>query len=182
MPPASVPGAVPLRVLRTDPAVGRYEIRKAMLLGIRAARKRIWIEDPYVSNDDLTEALEDAAKRGVDVRLIYPAKNDSKIMDIANRAFADKLVKAGGKAYAYPRMSHLKVMICDDWACVGSANLDTLSMRINRELNLAFRGSGPLNQLIDQVFRPDFAVSKRHSASDSSSPAAPLAEAVADQL
>ncbi len=181
-PPASVAGAVPLRIIRTDPAAGRYEIHQAMLLGIRAARKRVWIEDPYIANDDITESLEDAAKRGVDVRLIYPDKNDSKIMDIANRAFATDLVKAGGKAFAYPGMTHLKVMICDDWACVGSANLDTLSMRINRELNIAVRASVPLNQLIEQVFRPDFAISKPHSELRAPLPVAPLAEAVADQL
>ncbi len=179
-PPPAVSGMIPIRIIRTDPAKGRYEIRKSMLLGIRAARKRIWIEDPYVSNDDITGALEDAAKRGVDVRLIYPGQNDSKLMDVGNHAFADKLQKAGGKAYRYPRMSHMKVMICDDWACVGSANLDTLSMRINRELNITFNDRGEINRLIQQVFVPDFAKSTRHKYS--SSPASPLAEAVADQL
>jgi cardiolipin synthase len=179
-PVPAVAGQVPLRVLRTDPAVGRYEIYKATLLGIRAARKRIWIEDPYISNDDITEALEDAARRGVDVRVIYPGKNDSKIMDAANRTFADNLVKAGGKAYAYPRMSHLKVILCDDWACVGSANLDTLSMRINRELNLSFNAKEPVNALIREVFAPDFARSTAHVVSTKARN--PIAEAVADQL
>lgn len=179
--PAAVGGEIPIRIIRTDPAVGRREIQKAMVLAIRAARKRIWIEDPYVANDDVTEALEAAAERGVDVRLIYPGKNDSKIMDIANRVFADKLVKAGGKAYAYPGMTHLKVMICDDWACVGSANLDTLSMRINRELNLCLRDSPALRQLIAQVFEPDFAISKPHRTGEKR-PGGVLIEAVADQL
>ncbi|RYD68637.1 MAG: phosphatidylserine/phosphatidylglycerophosphate/cardiolipin synthase family protein [Verrucomicrobiaceae bacterium] len=181
LPPAqSVRGEVPIRILRTDPAAWRYEIQKAMLLGIRAARKRIWIEDPYIANDDITEAVTDAAKRGVDVRVIYPGHNDSKIMDIANRAFANDLVEAGGKAFAYPKMTHLKAMICDDWACVGSANLDTLSMRINRELNVAFRAKAPLQGLIDQVFMPDFARSKPHVHEKQKGSA--VVEAVADQL
>ncbi|WP_081885839.1 phosphatidylserine/phosphatidylglycerophosphate/cardiolipin synthase family protein [Haloferula sp. BvORR071] len=178
--PPSIPGSFPIRIFRTDPAAGRREIQKSMVLAIRAARKRIWIEDPYVSNDDVTEALEAAARRGVDVRLIYPARNDSKIMDIANRAFATKLVKAGGRAYAYPRMSHMKVLICDGWACVGSANLDTLSMRINRELNIAFTHRGAVDSLIAQVFRPDFAVSSPHR--DPPSTSAPLVQAIANQL
>ncbi|MCW1923829.1 phosphatidylserine/phosphatidylglycerophosphate/cardiolipin synthase family protein [Luteolibacter arcticus] len=178
--PREVKGAYPLRIIRTDPAAGRREIQKSMVLAIRAARTRIWIEDPYVSNDDITEALEDAARRGVDVRMIYPSKNDSKIMDIANRAFATKLVKAGGRAYAYPKMTHLKVMICDGWACVGSANLDTLSMRINRELNVAFNDRRAIDALIASVFRPDFAVSSPHRESDPAS--APLIETIADQL
>ncbi len=178
--PSEVAGSFPIRVIRTDPAAGRREIQKSMVLAIRAARKRIWIEDPYVSNDDVTEALEAAAKRGVDVRLIYPARNDSKLMDKANRAFATKLVKAGGRAYAYPRMSHMKVMICDDWACVGSANLDTLSMRINRELNLAFNDRKAIQGLVNAVFRPDFAVSAPHR--DSPKASAPLIGVITDQL
>ncbi|MCW1925898.1 phosphatidylserine/phosphatidylglycerophosphate/cardiolipin synthase family protein [Luteolibacter arcticus] len=178
--PVPVAGEVPIRILRTDPAVWRYEIQKAMLLGIRAARKRIWIEDPYIANDDITEALEDAVKRGVDVRVIFPGRNDSKLMDVANRAFANKLVEAGGKAYAYPGMTHLKAMICDDWACVGSANLDTLSMRINRELNISFRAKAPLRELITKVFEPDFARSKPHVPAKE--PGGAVMEAVADQL
>jgi cardiolipin synthase len=178
--PPALAGCYPLRVLRTDPAAGRREIQKSMVLAIRAAHRRIWIEDPYIANDDITEALEEAAERGVDVRLIYPDRNDSKIMDIANRAFANKLVRAGGKAYAYPGMTHMKVMICDGWACVGSANLDTLSMRINRELNLAFNDRRAIDSLIAQVFRPDFAVSRPHQESKDAT--APIVETIADQL
>jgi cardiolipin synthase len=178
--PPPVAGTYPLRVLRTDPAAGRREIQKSMKLAIRAARQRVWIEDPYIANDDITEALEAAAKRGVDVRLIYPGRNDSKIMDIANRAFANKLVKAGGRAYAYPGMTHLKVMVCDGWACVGSANLDTLSMRINRELNLSFNDRRAVDSLVAKVFRPDLAASSPHRESKDAT--SPIVETIADQL
>lgn len=172
----------PLRILRTDPAEGRYEILKATLMGIRGARKRIWIENPYVAHDDITLALEEAARRGVDVRMILPARGDSTIMDIGNIEVARRLILAGGKVYNYPKMTHMKVMICDDWACVGSANMDTLSMRINRELNIAFRDPGQVKELIDKVFLPDFALSKRRRLSQTQSPIAPIAEAIADQL
>lgn len=180
--PPEVAGQIPLRVMRTDPAAGRNEIRKCMLLAIRAARERIWIENPYIANDDIVEELEEAARRGVDVRVIIPSKNDSTIMDIGNKAFANKLIKAGGKAYEYPRMTHMKVMICDGWACVGSANLDTLSLRINRELNLTFNDRAEVTRLVNQVFMPDFRVSKRRTAGDAVSPTSPITEAVADQL
>jgi cardiolipin synthase len=180
--PPAVAGQIPVRVIRTDPAAGRNEIRKSMLLAIRAARERIWIENPYIANDDVVEELEEAARRGVDVRVVIPSKNDSTIMDVGNKAFANKLLKAGGKAYEYPGMTHMKVMICDGWACVGSANLDTLSLRINRELNLTFNDPAEVNRLIQQVFTPDFRVAKRRTLKDDVSPTAPLAEAVADQL
>lgn len=180
--PAPVPGEIPLRILRTDPAEGRYEILKSTLLAIRAAKKRIWIENPYVAHDDITIALEDAARRGVDVRMILPARGDSTIMDIANIDVARRLILAGGKIYNYPLMTHMKVMICDNWATVGSANLDTLSMRINRELNIAFNDPGQVNELIRTVFMPDFRLSKRRRLKDTESFIAPIAEAIADQL
>ncbi len=180
VPPVS--GEIPLRILRTDPAEGRYEILKSTILAIRAAKKRIWLENPYVAHDDITLALEDAARRGIDVRMILPAKGDSAIMDIGNIAVARRLIQSGGKVYNYPRMTHMKVMICDDWATVGSANLDTLSMRINREINLSFNDPGQVRQLLDTVFYPDFRLSKRRRLTDTESPIAPIAEAIADQL
>jgi cardiolipin synthase len=177
-----VEDGAPIRILRTDPAEGRYEILKATLMGIRAARKRIWIQNPYVAHDDITMAIEEAARRGVDVRMILPKRGDSTIMDVANIAVARRLIQAGGKVYNYPLMTHMKVMICDDWACVGSANLDTLSMRINREMNISFRDPGQVQELIDKVFLPDFRVSPRRRLSQTESPIAPIAEAIADQL
>jgi cardiolipin synthase len=177
-----VPNGVPLRILRTDPAEGRYEILKATLMAIRACTKRVWIENPYIAHDDISLALEEAALRGVDVRVILPDRGDSTIMDIGNIAVARRLIQSGGKVYGYPMMTHMKVMICDDWACVGSANLDTLSMRINRELNISFRDPGQVKALVDCVFMPDFSRSKPRRLKDTESAIAPIAEAIADQL
>ena len=179
--PPAIDGA-PVRILRTDPAEGRYEILRATLMAIRAARERIWIENPYVAHDDITLALEEAARRGVDVRMILPARGDSTIMDIGNMAVARRLIEAGGSVYNYPLMTHMKVMICDGWACVGSANLDTLSMRINRELNIAFRDPAQVQDLINKVFLPDFRRSKRRIPPPVQSPIVPIAETIADQL
>lgn len=180
--PSPVDGGVPLRLLRTDAARGQTQILDATMLAIRAARKRIWIENPYFAHDDIALALASAARRGVDVRVIIPARGDSTVMDIGNLATARSIIEAGGKVYRYPRMTHMKVMIADGWGCVGSANLDTLSMRINRELNLSFSDSATLRRLENEVFRPDFRISKRIRIDETSSPVAPLAETIADQL
>lgn len=102
------------------------------------ARKRVWIETPYFANDTIVAAVVAAARRGVEVRIIVPSRGDSPLMGASNLASARKIIAAGGKVYRYHKMTHVKAMICDDWATVGSANLDTLSMHINRELNLAF--------------------------------------------
>ena len=114
--------------------------------------------------------------------MILPARGDSTIMDIGNMAVARRLIEAGGSVYNYPLMTHMKVMICDGWACVGSANLDTLSMRINRELNIAFRDPAQVQDLINKVFLPDFRRSKRRIPPPVQSPIVPIAETIADQL
>ena len=176
------PDDISLRPLRTDPVAGQYQVLKAYLLAIRSARTRIWIENPYIAHDEVIRALVGAARRGVDVRVILPAKGDSTIMDVANIATERTLIEAGAKIYRYPRMTHMKVMLCDGWGTMGSANLDTLSMRINRELNLAFRNPEAVAGLEKQVFLPDFRTSKRISLKDTESGIAPIAAKVASQL
>jgi cardiolipin synthase len=180
--PERIPNGIPVRLMRTDAARGQRHILNASLLAIRAARKRIWIENPYFAHDETALALAAAARRGVDVRVILPARGDSTIMDAGNLATARELIRAGAKIYRYPRMTHMKVMICDGWAQVGSANLDILSMRINRELNLAFSDPATLKTLEHRVFLPDFRASRAITWEETSSPLAPLAETVADQL
>lgn len=180
--PKPVTGGIPLRVLRTDPAEGRHEILEASLLAIQGARRRIWIENPYFGNDDLAAAVAAAARRGVDVRLIIPASGDSPIMDAGNLATANGLIRAGAKVFQYPEMTHLKAIVCDDWATVGSANLDTLSMRINRELNLAFSDGAAVRELEQLVFLPDFRRSRRIRLAETEAFANDVAETIADQL
>ncbi len=176
------PGGIPLRVLRTDPGIGRHEIRDGMLLAIRGAKKRILIETPYFASDEIAAAVRAAARRGVDVRVILPAEGDSAIMDAGNLGTAGLLIEAGAKVYRYPRMTHMKVMVCDGWATMGSANLDILSMRINRELNIAFSDKAEVERLVAAVFTPDIARSRHIRLAETKAPKTALAEIIADQL
>lgn len=173
---------VPLRILRTDAVEGRSEILVAMLQAIRGATTRVWTETPYFAADIIENALEAAAARGVDVRLILPARANHGIMDAGNFVTARNLLRAGVKVYHYPGMTHLKAMICDGWATVGSANLDTLSLRINRELNLSFSDPGLIAKLEAVVFRPDMECSKPVTLKETEMRLGPLIESIADQL
>lgn len=177
-----VAGGIPLRILRTDPGERRHEILDATLLAIRGARRRVWIETPYFAHDDIAAAVAAAARRGVDVRVIIPSRGDSNIMDLGNLHTAKILMQAGAKVFRYPKMTHMKAIICDQWACVGSANLDTLSMRINRELNLAFSQPAAVRDLENRVFQPDFNRSRRLQAHDTGKITHGFAESIADQL
>ncbi|MFU8893712.1 MAG: phospholipase D-like domain-containing protein [Luteolibacter sp.] len=180
--PPKVGEGIPIRVLRTKPGLGMHEIRDAMLLALRGAKRRVYIQTPYFAHNEIAVAVRAAAMRGVDVRVVIPAEGDSAIMDAGNLGTAGMLIQAGAKLYRYPRMTHMKVMVCDDWATVGSANLDTLSMLINRELNIAFSDKPEVERLVDTVFTPDFARSARISLKETQTLGAVLGGFIADQL
>ena len=67
----------------------------------------------------------------------------------------NKMRKHGIRVYVYPGMSHLKVAVYDGWACFGSANLDNLSLRVNREMNIATSHAPAVDALMERVFEPD---------------------------
>ena len=172
----------PLRLLRTDILTARNEIVLAMQQAIRCARDRVWIETPYFSSDIIETELKAAATRGVDVRVILPGKANHQIMNAGNSVTARNLLSAGVRVYQYPEMTHLKAMVCDGWATVGSANLDTISLYINRELNVSFSESKLVSELIDRVFEPDFQTSSPLAIEDIDLKFAPLIESITDQL
>jgi phosphatidylserine/phosphatidylglycerophosphate/cardiolipin synthase-like enzyme len=70
------------------------------------------------------------------------------------------LLEHGIRVYEYPGMSHVKAAIFDGWACVGSANFDKLSLKVNKELNIATSDPDTIDALLDQVFIPDLMMSR----------------------
>ncbi len=155
---ADRPDYVNLRPLYTrtlDP-----QVLRAQLAAIRRAKRAIWIEQPYVSDDSLISALIDARRRGVDVRMIVPTRGDSRFMNSANLLAASALVRNGIRVYVYPGMTHVKAALYDGWACLGSANFDKLSLRVNRETNVATSDPGFVAQLRRELFERDFARSQ----------------------
>jgi cardiolipin synthase len=153
-PPPSQEG-VDLRPLYTSP--GNAQILRALVDAIRSARQRIYIQNPYVTDDEVIGELVQARRRGVDVRLILPSRSDSNFMTSANLVAASVLISNGVRVYVYPGMSHLKAALVDGWAMFGSANLDKLSLRLNLETNLASSDPSVAAALMDQLFEPDFA-------------------------
>ncbi|WP_166442561.1 phospholipase D-like domain-containing protein [Phragmitibacter flavus] len=171
-----------LRVLRTDTPAGKRDIMKAALLAIRSASTRIWVQTPYFSSDEIAEELEDASERGVDVRIIIPGENDSDLMTLSNLEALKDLIKSGARVYEYPGMTHLKAMVCDDWAMFGSANKDTLSMRINRELSLATSDPRTVKTLEQRLFLKDFRISKPVTEESLTHWGGPIIDRIGDQL
>ncbi len=171
-----------VRVLRTDVVENRFEVLSSAVAAIRAAKERVWMETPYFSSDTIERELIAAARRGVDVRVIFPGTSDSELMKMANAASAVDLSAVGGRVYLYKGMTHLKALLCDGWAMVGSANYDTLSMAINRELNVSTCEPAFVRELEWRVFRRDFRDSEMLDTSTVNAVLSRIAEAVADQL
>ncbi|MFZ5528774.1 MAG: cardiolipin synthase ClsB [Pseudomonadota bacterium] len=123
----------------------RRTIERASLQAIQQARSNVDIVTPYFyPGRALRRALKHAADRGVRVRLLLQGKVDYKIAAIAARALYDELQAHGVCIFEYqPSWLHAKVLCVDDeWATVGSSNLDPLSMLVNLEGNLIVRDRG----------------------------------------
>lgn len=107
---------------------------------IHAAQERIWISSPYfVPDPQVISALQLAALRGVDVRVMLPDKVDHLLVYLSSFSFLEEMEKAGVKVYRYlPGFLHQKALIVDDdFAAIGTANLDNRSFRLNFEITIA---------------------------------------------
>jgi len=103
---------------------------------ITAARDRIWITSPYfVPDTDIISALISAALAGKDVRILLPSTIDHYLPWLASYAYIDELRAAGVKFFRYGNgFLHQKVILVDDdLAAIGTANLDNRSFRLNFE-------------------------------------------------
>ncbi len=144
----------PLRVLHTRPGVA--EIFNAQRAAIRNARKYIYIQNAYLTDDAMLYELAKARRRGVDVRVILPLVGNHGPINKSNALAANAMLEHGIRVFVYPGMSHVKAAVFDGWACLGSANWDKLSFRTNKELNIATSHPEYVNELFARVFDPDF--------------------------
>jgi len=128
-----------LQLVPSGPDVDGDPLHDAILDFIFAARQRLWLVTPYFVPDEMTtKALCIAARRGVDVRLVVPRATDHPLADLVRRPFLREVFHAGAKVFKFlPSMLHGKLMLRDDdYAVVGSANLDMRSFFLNYEIAL----------------------------------------------
>jgi phosphatidylserine/phosphatidylglycerophosphate/cardiolipin synthase-like enzyme len=133
------------------------QIRRAELEAINRARSHVFLENSYLYNNQMILALVKARRRGVDVRVVMPGENDFAPGHSSNLITSNYLRRHGVRVYFYPGMSHVKALLVDGWVCFGSANFDALSLRLNREGNLATSDPGFVARFRREVFDTDFA-------------------------
>jgi len=133
------------------------QIRRAELEAIHRARSHVFLENSYLYSNEMILALVRARLRGVDVRVVMPGENDFAPGHSSNLVTSNFLRRHGVRVYFYPGMSHVKALMVDGWVCFGSANFDALSLRLNREGNLATSDAGFAARFRREVFDADFA-------------------------
>ncbi|MFO0964988.1 MAG: cardiolipin synthase [Gemmataceae bacterium] len=151
-------GPYTLQVVDSGPDRDLKGIREVIFAAIVKARRRVWIASPYfVPDEGLLDALRLAAYGGVDVRLLCQFKPDKWLPQYAARFFWSDVMPAGVQVYQYTRgMMHAKVIIVDDdWASVGTANLDNRSMFLNFEVNCLLYSPEAVTEL-EAAFLRDF--------------------------
>jgi cardiolipin synthase len=128
------------------------------LNAINIATNRLWIATPYfVPDEQFVSALQLAALRGVDVRIMVPGTTDDKLAQYTGWSFLPDLEKVGIKMYRYKKgFMHQKVVFMDDlYATIGTANFDNRSFRLNFEITMGFvdrEFAGRVRQMLEGDF------------------------------
>ena len=153
-------GTTALRVIDGLPAQSRAY--RAVQLLAAAAQERLWITDAYlVAPPPLYASIVDAAKSGVDVRLLLPGTSDIPVVRNFSRAGYRDLLRAGARIFEYGGpMIHAKTLLVDhEWARVGSTNLNISSLLGNYELDILAECDS-LTEALAAQFRHDTAQSR----------------------
>jgi cardiolipin synthase len=142
------------------------------LTAISAAHSRLWITSPYfVPEESIYDAIQLAALRGVDVRIMLPSKPDHILVYLSSFSYLRSAEAVGVKFYRYQAgFLHQKVLLVDDdFAAVGTANLDNRSTRLNFELTLLFLDK-PFAAQVAAMLERDFQNSHRATPDDLARP------------
>lgn len=140
-------------------------LQQAESFALTRARRRIWIQTPYyLPSEVLNTALQSAALAGIDVRLMLPERSDSRVVDLASHSYLDDMMKAGVKILLFRAgFLHSKLLVVDDdLAIVGSANMDFRSFEHNFEIN-AFVYDAAFASRMAELFERDAASCRRLS-------------------
>ena len=160
-PKPEVAGRQVVRAIGSTPDEPFSQIYATLLSAIGSSETSVHLTNAYFAPDpQLLVALETAAARGVDVKLILPSQTDSWLIFHAGRGYYDRLLRAGVKIYQRRGVIlHSKTALIDGvWATVGSTNMDWRSFLHNQELNAVVLGA-EFGAQLQAMFERDLAQS-----------------------
>jgi cardiolipin synthase A/B len=146
-----------IRFQRNVPRLWMFPIRAMYLEAINRASFNIWITQAYFLPDqDFVDALKQASRRGVDVRILLPLKSNHIVADWISRGYFSQLLDAGVRIFRFKEaMVHAKTATVDGtWSTVGTANIDRLSLTGNYEINVEVIDED-LAQVLEEIWSLD---------------------------
>ena len=157
-----------MQIVPSGPLGKWRTLLQAVEYAVSRAAQRVWIETPYyLPSETLNAALQEAALAGIDVRLMLPERSDSRVVDLASHSYLDDMMQAGVKiAFYTPGFLHSKLLLIDDdLAVVGSANMDFRSFEHNFEVN-AFVYDRAFNARLAAIYETDLGDCRRVTPGD----------------
>jgi cardiolipin synthase len=157
-----------VQIIASGPDTETHPIQRIFFTAVTSAEEKVYLTTPYfVPDQAMLVALETAALRGVDVRLLLPFRSDMKLVLHAGRSYYGQLLASGVQIYEYmPGILHAKTMVVDErWATVGSANMDVRSFQLNFEVNAVIYGP-ELAREMAEVFHRDLQSAKQITLED----------------
>lgn len=155
-------GNVGIQIVTSGPDSEYEHIKNGYLKMISSARKSIYIQTPYfIPDSSVLDALRVASLSGVEVNVMIPNKPDHMFVYWATLSYIGEMLRAGAKVYQYSNgFVHAKTLVVDEEiASVGTANIDFRSFKLNFEVN-AFIYDEAIAQRLSQDFREDMLVSE----------------------
>ena len=142
-PPLERAGDIAIHAAFVKPEGSAPAVKILHHAAICCARRRIWIQNPYFLPEPAAiDALGDAVRRGVDVRVLMPSTSgsDNPMVQHAGHRNFEKLLRCGVRLIEYPAaLLHQKIMTIDGlWCAVGTANFDDRSFETNDEITVSF--------------------------------------------
>jgi cardiolipin synthase A/B len=137
-PPLKAEGNALVRALGSTPEQADYTVYKTYVSALSNADKYVHLTMAYfVPDRQIVQAMRDAARRGVDVRIVFPSFTDVGMILYAGRSYYEELLAAGIRIYERKEaMLHAKTAVIDGvWSTIGSTNLDLRSFLHNDEIN-----------------------------------------------
>ncbi|MEI5673989.1 MULTISPECIES: phospholipase D-like domain-containing protein [unclassified Nocardioides] len=146
-----------IRIHRNVPRLWMFPIRSMYIEAINRASVNVWMTQAYFTPDqDFVDAMKEAARRGVDVRLLVPLKSNHIVADWISRGYFSQLLGAGVRIFRFKdAMVHAKTSTVDgSWSTVGTANIDRLSLQGNYEINVEVFDEA-FAQTLEEIFATD---------------------------
>jgi cardiolipin synthase len=166
--PAPAPGNGGLAFCLPSGPADEFETCTLFFLhAINTAKKRVWIASPFfVPDEQIISAIQLAALRGVDVRILLSVNPDQLHIYLSSFTFLPALEKPGVQMWRYHAgYLHEKAILVDEVCGIGTANFDNRSFRLNFEIMLLFSEPAVVREA-EAMFAADFSRSKRTTAAD----------------